>query len=151
MLGNAAWSDQKVFENNGVIYCRSETKLSDISDGTTATLLFAEKFLEPRFYNPNDRASAADNESLYCGWNNDHFRSTNQTLGGPLHDYSQQPESSAPEVNSETFIFGGPHASGLNAAFCDGSVQGIGFDVDPYVFESLGSRNDGTAVNINSL
>ena len=150
-LGDNAWSSQAVFDNNGVIYCRSETKFSDISDGTTTTLLFAEKFLEPRFYDPSTQASNSDNESLYCGWDNDHFRTTNQSQGGPLRDYSQQPESTAPEPTAHSYIFGGPHATGLNASFCDGSVRVINFDVDPSVFESLGCRNDGIAVDAKNL
>jgi prepilin-type processing-associated H-X9-DG protein len=42
--------------------------------------------------------------------------------------------------------FGSPHTSGINAAFADGSVHSISFDVDVLVFNSLGTRN-GYALN----
>ena len=41
----------------------------------------------------------------------------------------------------QDYWFGSVHAGSINAVFADGSVHSINYDVDPYVFNSLGTRN----------
>jgi prepilin-type processing-associated H-X9-DG protein len=40
-------------------------------------------------------------------------------------------------------IFGSAHPSGLNMAFCDGSVTLVVFEIDPEVHRARGHRADG--------
>ena len=47
--------------------------------------------------------------------------------------------------------FGSSHAGGFNAAFCDGSVRSITFDVDSEVFELVSSRNDQQVYDMSEL
>ena len=49
------------------------------------------------------------------------------------------------------YHFGSAHTNGLNAVFADGSVHGIGFDVDPVIFNSLAARNDGQNIDLTSV
>jgi hypothetical protein len=37
--------------------------------------------------------------------------------------------------------FGSAHTAGINAVYADGSVRGFTYDVDPVVFNALGTRN----------
>ena len=38
--------------------------------------------------------------------------------------------------------FGGPHAAGLNMAFCDGAVDMISFDIDDAIWKAYRGRDD---------
>jgi hypothetical protein len=46
-------------------------------------------------------------------------------------------------AHESTFRFGSAHVSVFNATYCDGSVQGISYDIDQETFELLCRRNDG--------
>jgi prepilin-type processing-associated H-X9-DG protein len=43
--------------------------------------------------------------------------------------------------DNQAYLFGAAHSSVFNAAFADGSVRSIGYDIDMYVFNSAGTRN----------
>ncbi len=46
-----------------------------------------------------------------------------------------------------TYRFGSAHASGMNMAFCDGSVHTIIYEIDPTVHAMLSDRQDGLTVD----
>jgi hypothetical protein len=56
-----------------------------------------------------------------------------------------------PPGNNDVFVFGSAHTAGINAAFGDGAVRMINFDVDITVFNYLGSRNDEQSAQTSSL
>ena len=37
--------------------------------------------------------------------------------------------------------FGSAHTAGINAVYADGSVRGFSYDIDPVVFNAVGTRN----------
>jgi hypothetical protein len=39
-------------------------------------------------------------------------------------------------------LFGSSHPGVCLFAYCDGSVQGVNFDVDPEAYRRMGARND---------
>lgn len=122
---------------NGVSFYRSEISINDITDGTSNTMLFGEKYLNPKNYTTG--IDGGDNETVYAGWDNDTYRMTDMDVScGPYQDLYDPNDA-----DGRSHAFGSPHASGMNAAYCDGSVHVISFDVDPYVFQSIGSRNGG--------
>ena len=47
--------------------------------------------------------------------------------------------------------FGSSHPGGFNSVFADGSVHAIQYDIDPYVFDRLGDREDGQIVDMSQL
>jgi prepilin-type processing-associated H-X9-DG protein len=47
------------------------------------------------------------------------------------------------------FIFGSAHPSGINMAFCDGSVRHIPFTISQAAHSALGHRSDGRVVPLN--
>lgn len=71
-----------------------------------------------------------DNESMYTGQNNDNYR---VTFLPPCRDQREEPY---------TTRFGGAHAAASHFVFCDGSVHGISYDVEPASFKVYGSRNN---------
>jgi prepilin-type N-terminal cleavage/methylation domain-containing protein/prepilin-type processing-associated H-X9-DG protein len=112
---------------DGVIFLRSTIRLdTDIPRGTSNTYLLGEKYLNPDHYLTG--ADFADNENMYCGFDNDIHRDT-----------SSPPMKDTPGVTT-TFLFGSAHRGGLNMVFCDGAVQFVSFQVDPTVHLLAGTR-----------
>jgi len=110
----------------GVIFQRSEIRLTDIPHGTSNTYLVGEKYLNPDHY--TNGQDGADNENLYAGFDNDNQRDT----------YSP-PHRDRPGY-TDTFSFGSAHPTGLNMAYCDGSIRFLSFAVEPQVHSQAGSR-----------
>jgi len=125
------WLDTSAYY--GVCFQRSTIRVSDISDGTTNTLLLGEKYLMPDAYATGN--VGADNESFYAGYNNDHYR---LTYYPPLQDRPGY---------DHTDIFGSAHTTGCHFVFCDGSVHAISYEVDAVVFLHLGDRRDGETID----
>ena len=118
------WADPSNY--TGVMFQRSEIRLTEITRGTSNTYLIGEKYLNPDSYDTG--VDTADNENLYAGFDNDNSRCT---AIAPLRDRRGY---------ANTFAFGSAHPSGLNMAFCDGSIQFISFAIDPQVHLQAGSR-----------
>ena len=111
---------------SGVCYARSTIKIRDLRRGTAHTLLAGEKYLNPDNYATG--LDNADNETLYTGQDNDNYRSTGQA---PMRDQ---------RGNANYLVFGSVHATSFHCLFCDGSVRGVSYDVDPNLFRILGLR-----------
>ena len=123
--------------NTGICYPGSKTALKEIRGGTSHTLLFAEKNVQPDYYfNAQD---PGDNERLYMGDNGDTARWTSYDGANPTPPLRDRPGLSAWNY------FGSAHAAGINAVLCDGSVHTITYDIDPMVFMVLGIRNKPSA------
>jgi prepilin-type N-terminal cleavage/methylation domain-containing protein len=125
--------------------------LTTISDGTSNTLLVAEKWLNPNQFG----IDGGDNEPyVNAGFDEDHIRSTGGTY---TCDYCvgstasvtinrvPRPNSEAPNGPSAQWneSFGGPHAGGIEAVMVDGSVHFVPFSVSPTVWAAVGSRSGG--------
>jgi prepilin-type N-terminal cleavage/methylation domain-containing protein/prepilin-type processing-associated H-X9-DG protein len=112
----------------GVIFCGSMIRLSDITDGTSKTYLLGEKYLNPDNYNTG--ADGGDNENAMMGDNADIVRYAYWPPRQDTSGYSAYP-------------FGSAHANGFHVAFCDGSVDLIGYGIDPTIHAYLCNRRDG--------
>jgi prepilin-type N-terminal cleavage/methylation domain-containing protein/prepilin-type processing-associated H-X9-DG protein len=126
------------WENTGAVRRYTPTRLADITDGTSATLLVSEKRL-----NLNDlgKPQPDDNEGYTAGWDEDTIRSTALPPAPDFRGGSWDRERR----------FGSSHPAGVNAVFADGSVRSLSFAIDPTVFSCLGNKSDGQVVNVNDL
>jgi prepilin-type N-terminal cleavage/methylation domain-containing protein/prepilin-type processing-associated H-X9-DG protein len=126
---------------NGVMYRRSETRMTEVIRGTSNTFMIGEKFLRTDKYFPggSNLSDGGDNENMFTGHNNDVGR---VTFFLPAQDHRPPfrfPDS-AQKGNNETFRFGSVHPSGFNMMMADGSVHHVKYSVDPNVFRAAGNR-----------
>lgn len=104
-----------------------------ITDGASKTLLVGEKWVSSNNYLGG---SASDDHGWIDGWDPDTMRTT---CFRPLQD--SEPDPFTGPQQDQDFWFGSAHPGGFNAVFADGSVHTINYDVDLYIFNSLGTRN----------
>ena len=112
--------------------------MSQIQDGTSKTILVGEKYVDPAAY--ADGSDGGDNEAALMGMGRDIVRWSRDENSASLPP--MQDRRGAQHANS----FGSAHPGGFGAAFCDGSVRTISFDVDATAFQAVTGRNDGQAV-----
>lgn len=122
---------------NGAIVrrsCKIPVDFAGFRDGTSNTLLVAEKQTNPN----NLGGSGGDNEPyVNSGWDQDEIR------WGALNN-TPAPDSAHP-AEPPTFWsgrFGSAHAGSFNGVLVDGSVRSISYNVDAETFRRVCVRND---------
>jgi prepilin-type N-terminal cleavage/methylation domain-containing protein len=123
-------------EMTGVLRQFKPVKISQVTDGTSQTLLAADKRLNVAHLG---EAQDDDNEGYTAGWNEDTIRRTKRV---PKHDHA---DNSTMAADGE-FLFGSSHPEGINAVFVDGAIHSISFDIDQEVFLCLGDIAGGAPV-----
>jgi prepilin-type N-terminal cleavage/methylation domain-containing protein/prepilin-type processing-associated H-X9-DG protein len=116
-------------------------RLTDITDGTSVTVLVAEKRLNREAFGRCD-----DDDESYCtpGWIGD-WEVYRVGSAPPEQDFGD------PASDASSHIFGSAHAIGLNVAFCDGSVRFIRYSVSATTWSRACVRNDNQAFNSGDL
>lgn len=143
MTKNSTWPNV-LAEATGICFLRSQVTVAEIRDGTSNTFMIGEKYLTPdAYYTGTD---GADNESMYCGYDNDNHRSVHYDLNSTIWSPKQDTPG---EYNS--YRFGSAHAGGFNMAFCDGSVHTISYSIDRETYRRLGHRRDALPVDASKL
>ena len=142
---------------NGAIIPRFPLELRQFTDGTSKTLMVAEKYLWERHYGIDDPVGQGqgfsvciDNNSFSAGYDWDNMRwasiRVNQT-----RPYEPRPDSAMPnptigagqQGGGCAVSFGSAHPSGFQVVLCDGSVDSLSFDIDMATLEMLANRRDG--------
>lgn len=144
---------------DGVVFVRSEVKLAQIEDGTTNTYLFGERNIDPEEYLGSDDISFQDgrisrntNQMAYCGYEWDNQKVAWNTLWGGIGDVEanqedRQPRPDTPNAGeSNTAIWGSAHPGVFHMVYCDGSVQSLQYDIDPFVHSYSANRIDGQVI-----
>jgi prepilin-type N-terminal cleavage/methylation domain-containing protein len=131
--GHFIWAEP---ERNGIVYRRSEVRISQVQDGTASTYLFAEKYLCARHY--TDGVAKNDDQGMFFGYDRDNIRTTARGATPSRDQFSADyPDS-----------FGSAHPSAFNAACCDSSIHSVSYKIDPELHRRLGNRSDGNQVQI---
>jgi prepilin-type N-terminal cleavage/methylation domain-containing protein len=122
------------WEQNGVVIQFLPTRIAQIRDGTSNTLLLGEKRLNLSHLGARQND---DDVGYASGWDNDTIRRTSIP---PMPDFY------APTGDGGQ-RFGSSHTSVLNIVLADGSVRTITYAIDPFVFRCLGNKADGQVFN----
>src|SRR5262249_23138385 len=145
----------------------SPVKMTDITDGTSNTLLLGEKFVTIDHY--STAAEWGDN-SWWC--HGDSWITTRNAIHQPRQDTRETaatkevpaPNARAPGINGRCGPWGlGPvgggggyydywgsaHSSGFNVALADGSVRLIRYSIPLSVLQSLSDRAGGQVIDSN--
>jgi prepilin-type N-terminal cleavage/methylation domain-containing protein/prepilin-type processing-associated H-X9-DG protein len=128
---------------NGVIVRTGygRLQLTDITDGTSNTVLAAEKRLNVASFG----LAGDDNEGYAApGWNGDYevYR---------LGTNPPEPDPNLPGDPGSHTTFGSSHPGVVNAAFADGSIRPIRFSVSKATWQAACVRNDGKPYNPGDL
>jgi len=126
-------------ELNGVVQRYEPVKISQVTDGTSHTLLAADKRLNLAFLG---EWQDDDNEGYTSGWNEDTIRSTKN---------SPSPDLYGDESVDGEKLFGSSHPGTINAALADGSVRTISMNIDKDTFRWFGDIADGKQINETQL
>jgi prepilin-type N-terminal cleavage/methylation domain-containing protein/prepilin-type processing-associated H-X9-DG protein len=119
----------------GIVYQRSEIPIRRITDGLSQTYMVGEKFLAPKDYSTGE--DLGDDQSL---WSADDWDLHRQTDLPPARDQDGF-------GNGGVLLFGSAHPGTFHMAMCDGSVQGISYDIDPTAHWRYGNRDDGEVIS----
>jgi prepilin-type N-terminal cleavage/methylation domain-containing protein/prepilin-type processing-associated H-X9-DG protein len=127
------------------------TKVSKIVDGTSKTMMIAEKYVRSDIYMPSGSDfHPSDDTGWTDGWDPDVMRCT---CVAPLSDNQTLPAlTGAMGQASPPYVWnlGAPHPSGFNAVYADGSVHTVNYDIDIIVLNSLATRNGTSFQETNS-
>jgi prepilin-type N-terminal cleavage/methylation domain-containing protein/prepilin-type processing-associated H-X9-DG protein len=133
--------------------------IMSIADGTSNTIMLAEKFVDPTRYAP----VRTDQDTVDFGACGGSCGFTDQGYFGGWTDWStcrcalQTPLKDAPygapgsQFQAGWQFFGSAHTSGTNALFADGSVQHIRFGIPGAVWQLLVRKDDGLVVDLTGF
>ncbi len=123
-------------ENTGVVrYGYVGTRMADILDGTSSTIMVGEKRMDKRYLG---QYQSDDNEGYTSGWDHDTIRFTSPS-------YPPAPDTNNGAGWGEQ-KFGSSHPGGFQVVFADGSVRSVKFSIDPTLFSYLGNMADGQVI-----
>jgi prepilin-type N-terminal cleavage/methylation domain-containing protein len=155
LTGNPQLDDYVRFCQTGVMYYRSALKTAQITDGTSKTYLVGEKWMPTNGYDgttdDNDAGyTAGDNQSMYTGYEWDNHRvAWNPNSSASQEEFQPAEDAPATGGSGPERRFGSAHPSTFQMVFCDGSVHGIAYEIDPATHRALAHRFDSEVVNVN--
>jgi prepilin-type N-terminal cleavage/methylation domain-containing protein len=129
-------------DNHGMLFLNSAVRFKDIEDGSSRTLLIAERASPPR--RPEDLNGARDD----LGWASGTRSTLRNTSSVMAFGYGADVDRAAlaAKVADPLFVggLGSFHAGSIAVAgMADGAIKQLTADIDPDVLRQLGHRADG--------
>lgn len=126
--------------SEGVLSAMSQVRFSQITDGTSETLMLGERLVQP------GGPSILPFTSAWCGqvaFDDEYdLRSVPYLMPDPSHPINGSP--------TDPSCFGSRHPNGAHFALADGSVVYLIDSIDSQVFTALGTPSGGEIVNMES-
>jgi prepilin-type N-terminal cleavage/methylation domain-containing protein len=156
--GNGFNVAQAAYPNHAVVvHFPAVIRVKDITDGTTKSVMFSEKRLQPEAYEAPIGDSWHDDQGYYQGWDADTIRMTSCSVAVDgwfpctLGVDTPMPNMTAAESMSFGNSLGSAHAAGIYAVFADGSVRMVSYDINQPILESLANRHDGLLIEMTGV
>jgi prepilin-type N-terminal cleavage/methylation domain-containing protein/prepilin-type processing-associated H-X9-DG protein len=127
------------WEGTGVVRKRLLVRITDITDGTSNTLVVGEKRMNLAGLG---QEQTDDFIGYTCGFDDEVIRSTTLV---PLPDFS-----GSLSLNGDN-RFGGSHPGRFNVVLADGSVHSLPYSIKPATFSYLGNISDGQVVDTSDF
>jgi prepilin-type N-terminal cleavage/methylation domain-containing protein len=135
---------RRIFRN-GIFFANSQTRITDITDGTTNTVLVGES---KYFVNAAQRRKINATDNAHQGWDSSLRGHANGGFTIPVNlCATNNPINSVLDANGsfgpQTSTYGSHHIGGANFCMADASVTFIRNDIEINLYRSLGTINDG--------
>jgi prepilin-type processing-associated H-X9-DG protein len=114
---------------NGVVFSDSVTRLAEITDGTSTTVLFVETAYG-RIPKASDRPSSR-------WWNVGYVADSMVSAYYPLNGHNKGVPYNSTTYENWIMMAGSFHPGGANAGFCDGSVRFLKDTIDSATFDPV--------------
>jgi prepilin-type N-terminal cleavage/methylation domain-containing protein/prepilin-type processing-associated H-X9-DG protein len=159
LYGVIVWSEPPILAKTRKGARDNKITISNVYDGTSNTVMIAEKWVRPSQYSGG---AWNDDHNMVSSLDPDDARVGDQppvpdTNGGvaedtnnPCCDWYRDPPDMKPSPRYGA-RFGSAHTGGINAVYADGSVHSIQFNINAAVFAALCDRRDGTAVDTSQV
>lgn len=115
---------------DGLVARMSQVRAAMIRDGLSNTYLVGEKYVAADRY--ATASDAGDDRVMVAGYSSNTVR------------WAYDPPAKDAAGVSRPNVFGSAHRAGWTAAFADGSVTSLAFDIAPAVHKALAGRADGS-------
>jgi prepilin-type processing-associated H-X9-DG protein len=133
---------------NGSFFGKSKIRLTDITDGSSNTVILSELLVRPDTTAHDIRGRMWN--SIHAGTSFSTIYPPNSSVGDNVMGYcvreKRMPCGTQSVLNSFSLARSW-HANGVNAGMGDGSVRFVADRVAPKIWLALGSRNGGEAEN----
>jgi prepilin-type N-terminal cleavage/methylation domain-containing protein/prepilin-type processing-associated H-X9-DG protein len=138
--GTKAWPASNA-SLNGVMYYNSSTRINQISDGTSNTLLAGERY-------SRDPAMADTDLADVRGWAWTNYNSGEDHLGDTSNPLNSLAANIGPQARLNNF--GSGHNGGANFLLCDGSVRFLSNQFSSQIvnYQRLSVPNDGNVITL---
>jgi prepilin-type processing-associated H-X9-DG protein len=119
----------------GVLYRNSETRLTDVTDGTSNTFMVGETSFDANTANYRNWIRGCDNSGPTCA---------------SFHNVTN-PLNAAPPASTKFMdvSFGSNHTGGANFCLCDGSVRFVSNGIDFANYQAAATRDGGEVVTLD--
>jgi prepilin-type N-terminal cleavage/methylation domain-containing protein/prepilin-type processing-associated H-X9-DG protein len=141
---------------DGVFHTNTRTRLTDISDGTSQTILLGERsHHEPRWRLLYPTRRYLQDLAIQAAWMFDLEYTSRQPLEQLNWKLPASLDAGAPDfqtpawndlVYKRTAVYGSEHAGGANLAFCDGSVKFVSQQISLLTLRNLCTKADGEVI-----
>ncbi len=136
---------------DGVLYVGSNVRLADITDGSSNTLFFGERYHHDAEYE-RVRPTVWPAAPPMAGWGRwgfvaDFGASGNISLSTPQRiNYSVPPNGNMATMVDRSCVYGSGHSGGANFAFADGSVRFLRDSMPLLTLQALSTRDVGEVI-----
>ncbi len=136
---------------DGIFYARSKTRMTDIGDGTSNTVMVSELLVSPDVGSSHDIRGRVWN-SIHTGSSFSTIYPPNSTVGDNVQGYCNAIPGApcgSQSVGNNFALARSRHSNGVNACMADGSVRFITNSITPTTWLWMGSRSGGEVIPSN--